>query len=748
MKRIVSLILVSVLIMTVLFSFTGGTVSEKINPTLTVSADNISYRISDSLYGVSFDNQSYMTDGGLLSELVNNNSFEYADAPTAGWKFDGVKYTASTAAKMNENNTQYVQITVDGSGTVENFGYTEIFNNKSFQFNNRKAQIGDMGFKEGETYVFSAFFENIDYNGAISVSLNAQGNTEKQMFNINDCEDWTKVSVEITSEVTADGSLVLTFEGEGSLFMDAVSLVPKSSYSNKNWKYISLRPDLYDAVKGLSPSFIRFYETNTVDEDGNIYGWKSTIGPLETRKQISTTFDDIFYVNSNAMGFYEYLVLCEELGATPVPVLNIASFEDDAKNNDIERALSESEEETTEVTENEEETPEEVTVEPYVKNVLDFIEYAIGDESTEWGKKRIEDGHKKPFELEYIALDDEKIDGGYYERFSEVYNAVNEVYPEIKIITNSGSSLKNENYVSTVQNFDASYKNVIVNEYYGSGKINLYKNVHRYDDYERSAAQVTVDNFASGAGEIGTVITRNNIGSAVENTAFLTGLERNSDFVKMASYKRLASKRNAQTDKVSLMWFDSQNILLTADYYSQMLFANNMGTNYISTDFDMEDKGIYQSVTVDTSNKVIYVKLVNTTNKTHKLNIAVEGFKNVNNPSVQFITENFKSAYNDFDEQLHVAPEENQLTVKDNVIECDVGTYSVNVVRIPYGKNNGKGLYELPEHDIVSPYIHPAAENALPIMLVAIIFITGVVILGVRIHHHKDIRKNDAENEE
>ena len=726
MKKFVSLIMTLVLIMTVVFSFTGGSVSEKINPTLALSADNISYKLSENLYGVSFDNSSYALNGGLVSELVNNNSFECTSNSTGGWNLKNIGYTVATEEKMNDNNTNYLHITANGSGSAENIGYSEIFNNKSAQFSSRKNWTADMGFKEDETYLFSAFFKNVDYIGTMSVVLNAKGNTEEYEFNIDDCTDWTKVSLEIASEVTADGSLLINFNGNGTFFMDNVSLVPKSNYING--KYISLRPDLYDALKGLSPSFIKFCENTFVDVEGNEYGWKDSIGNLEARKQISIAYNENgrFYVNPNTMGFFEYLVLCENLGATPIPVLSIKDTEN-AEENEASRLIDE--EAITE-------EPETVApeTEEYLQSVLDFIEYATGDETTVWGAKRIEDGHQKPFSLKYIALNDEVIDEDYWTRFNTVYEAVSEKYPEIKIITNTDNSQENIN---------TTYKNAIVNEYYGKGKIDLYDTVHKYDDYERSGAQVSVESFVSTADGIGTFITTNNIWSALENSAFLLGLEKNADVVNMASYKWALAKRNGHSEKTSLIWFDSQELLLTADYYSQMIFANNMGTNYISTDFDMENEGIYQSSTVDTKNKVIYVKLVNTTSKPYKFDIVLEGFKNVNNPSVQYMTEKFKSAYNDFDEQLHVAPSNMELAVKDNTISYDMGSYSISVIRIPYDKNDGSELFELPETDIVSPYMHPMVEYAVPIILTVLVVITGVVILFVRINRHKAVRKEN-----
>ena len=591
-----------------------------------------------------------------------------------------------------------------------------------------------MGFVEDETYVFSAFFNNFNYAGTISVSLKAEGNTEKYLFNIDGCEDWTKVSLELKSEVTAKGSLLIEFEGNGTFNMDLVSLVPKSSYGYDSWTYTSLNPELYNAIKQLSPSFIRFYE-HTLEENDTVFGWKDSIGPLEGRRQISKTYKDAdrFFINSNAMGFYEYLVLCEELDAIPIPVFDLTLY---SKSVADVATLGEEIEQTEN---SEEDTP---NTEAYVQNILDFIEYATGDETTEWGAKRVEDGHTKPFHLKYIAVDDKTIDGDYLATFDKVYTAVSEKYPELKIIVGSGKSTKSKTPDTIISDI-SSYHNVVVSEYFGSENVELYQNVHRFDDYERSSAQIAVDSFSSDADGLGSVITQNNIWSAIENAAFLTSLERNADLVQMASYKTMLTKRNAQQEKMSLVWFDSHDVLFTADYYSQMILANNMGTNYISTYFNMEDDGIYHSTTVDTTNNVIYVKLVNTTSREYKFNINLEGFKNVNNPSAQYMSENFKSAYNDFDEYLHVAPSETSLIVDENTVAYNMGGYSVNIIRIPYDKNDGSGLYALPEMEIVSPYIHPMVENIVPIVLVALVLVTGVIILVVRINRHKTLRKDE-----
>lgn len=720
MKKFIALVLSIIITAGVVLTFTGSSVSERINPTLTVSAKNISYELSDNLYGLSLDGSSYYgINGGLVSQLVANNSFEYAYNPAAGWNMN-VSYTDflfknnPAPEHFGENNKNFIQLTVDDEGSIENLGYTEIFND-NFKFNNKKAKTGDMGFVKGEAYAFSAYFENYDYIGTITVSLKAEGNTEKYEFNIDECTEWTKISLEMVSEVTADGSLLLEFEGNGSFNMDFVSLVPVESYGDTRWKYVSLRQDLFDAIKGLSPSFVRFYETES--------GWKNTIGPLESRSQESTAFkqDNRYYVNPNAMGFYEYMLLCEDLDALAVPVFNMKPEEDF-----LEKAIPEV------VTQPVEEQTAAEGLDPAVENILDFIEYATGDKETEWGVKRAEDGHPEPFELEYIALDGED----FYEPAEALSEIMAEGYPQIKIII-CDDTLDDE----ARTRLSTGKGNIIFDENYADEK-SPYNSTDKYDEYERSVSKLTVTDFNSNADGLGSIITSNNIWSALENTAFLLGLEKNSDIVEMASYKSVLQKQNAQEGETSLVWFDSQDLLLSTDYYAQMLFANNMGTHYIASELNGDAQGLYHSVTVDTQNKVIYVKLVNSTKKPQTVNIDIDDFKQVGTPTAQYMTETFKSACNEPDQDLHTAPVEAELTKdEENVITYDVGSLSVNVIRIPYDGNDGAGLYELPETDVIVPYIPSTTGIVISVVVIAFVLITGAIILLVRMKHHKKMRK-------
>ena len=83
---------------------------------LRVAADAKQTAISDHLYGAFIEDISYACDGGLVSNLVNNDSFEYASAPTTGWVADGLELTTEGNLPLNKNNPTYAKVTVDGKG--------------------------------------------------------------------------------------------------------------------------------------------------------------------------------------------------------------------------------------------------------------------------------------------------------------------------------------------------------------------------------------------------------------------------------------------------------------------------------------------------------------------------------------------------------------------------------------------------------------------------------------------------------
>lgn len=746
MKKILAFLTSLILIITAC----AVPVSAQEKSVLTIKADDERRKISDKLYGLFIEDISYACDGGLVSNLVNNGSFEYEFNKITGWVTDNITLsTDDTSSPMNKNNPTYATISVNGKGSITNLGYTELYDYKTYDRNNKKAETADMGFKEYCHYNFSCYLKNVDFDGTVSVFLNSKSN-KSQVFELETStlgSEWMEYCAMLESVADEDGGLTIVFNGNGRILMDFVTLVPQESYGygTEKWIYTTLRSDLYTALEQMNPSFIRFPGGCLAEGDSleNLYDWKKTIGPLEERKQFYNLWrDDVGrdYINTMAMGYHEFFQLCDDLNAEPLPILNVgltcqprAAYDDYAlaleklsmtddqwesyltekRNLDPEKQVDERKEFTDYINglninsrDDFEKYLDTIALRPgtsewdaYVQDILDLIEYANGSATTSyWGALRAANGSEEPFNLKYIGLGNENWGEIYERNFRALYKAVKEVYPDITVISSSGTWLEGEAFDNCWDWIDKDFKDTIVDEHYYTNDSYLINNNNRYDSYDRNSAHVFVGEYAATSPGFGTLQTKSNIYEAVEEASYLTGIERNGDIVDMASYAPTFAKVNAQCWNVNLIWFDSQEIVLTPSYYTQMLFANNYGSEYIASAFangETAENGIYQSVTVDEDEQVMYVKLVNTSGKKTSVDVQLEGWDNINIASVQSVENKYKQACNELGKNT-TYPAEYDIAVHNNQMTVELGRYDVTVLRIAYGSNDGSLLYTLP----------------------------------------------------
>lgn len=783
MKKKLSIILAFILTLTVgaTPAFASG------NTVLEISKKGESYKISDKLYGSFIEDISYACDGGLVSNLVNNDSFEYKFNNTTAWVTDGLTLGTGTEKPLNKNNPTYAEISVNGKGTLKNTGYTEMYKYKSYDRDEKKAKQSDMGFKKGGEYEFDCYIKNENFKGDVNVYLNSKSNKNNIVsLDISKTDGiWTKLTATLKSNADEDGALAIEFDGKGKIDIDFVTLVPKSSYGygTKEWKYVTLRDDLYTALKQLSPKFVRFPGGCLAEGDSlaNLYDWKETIGPLEERVQFYNLWRDDEgrdYINTNAMGYHEYFQLCADLNAEPLPILNVGltcqgRADYDAYVNAL-RKLNMTDEEWEKL------LTDEIHIDPddeenrkgytehieslniksqadfdkyldtialkpgtkewdaYVQDILDLIEYANGGATTTyWGALRAANGSAKPFNLKYIGLGNENWGEIYKRNFEALYKEVKKAYPDITVISSSGTYLEGDAYDYNWSWINKDYADTVVDEHYYTNDGYLFDHNDRYDNFDRNGAHVFIGEYAATSSGIGTIQTKSNMNEAVEEASYLTGIERNGDIVDMASYAPTFAKVNAQCWNVNLIWFNSQEVVLTPSYYVQMLFSNNYGNEYIKSNFDngktVKD-GLYESVTVDRESETLFVKLVNTTGKKQSVDVKLSDFGNINKVSAQSVKGSYKAACNEIG-SLTTYPSEYDLTNSEN-ISVDMDKYDVTVLRIAYGNNDGASFYSLPDNintmtTSVKKYTPPAVKIAIPCAVggAAVIIFAGIVII-------------------
>ena len=770
MKKFVSLLVSIVLITLSVVPAYAGTQS-----TLNINSGAVSHDVSPTLYGISLDDSAFASDGGLGAQMVNNNSFEYSLNGELAWKMTDVSTALSTQTPLNKNNPTYETVSVDKKGELSNLGYAALFNENG-EYSASGLEKGAMHFTKGETYTFTCFLKNENYDGKIGVYLNSSSNkndvVQLDLGKLNN-KSWKKFTAKLTSSANEVGELTVKFSGSGALCIDSVSLTPDSSYGagDEMWKNACLRSDLVSALKELKPGFIRFPGTCTAESDDSsaVVSWKDTIGKPEERRQtvsVNNDSDGGVYLNSSGyVGYHEYFQLCDDLGATPVPEVSAGiACQTNAKYDDYVQALNK-----TYMTDEQFEaylseqyslskseiksrvqyinslginskadfdnyvssvslTPGTDKFKNYVQDVLDLIEYANGDSKTTYfGSLRAQNGSVQPFEMKYIQIGGDNYGEAYWRNFAEIKKAVNEKYPDITVVASCGTDFEGSDFEDAKNKVAASYSDATAFEsIVGSKEKPLSNFVGRYDSYARDGANVIacVSSLALDEKKQG---RSDNAYNACDTAAFMLGAEKNSDVVSMLSYSKALSKSLADKTKTSLIWFDNENVVLTPEYYVQMLFANNVGTKTLSADFTDRPQGVTQSVTIDEKSQTLYVKLVNTGGKKEKINANLNGFDNLATASVLSLESEYKTAYNSNEKQT-VAPKSKDIKISGDSFTVTLQPYSATVVRIPYGTNVGASLYKIPNtvNTEVKSYI-PMSVKML-IVLMVVIFILATVI--------------------
>ncbi len=542
---------------------------------ITIDAASKGVDINPDMVGLFYEDINYAADGGLYAELVQNRSFEAVDAqsnqltptaiPSYAWTIDA-DYAFLSDDPLNDNNTTYIRISAPSeSDSIINSCYDGI-----------SAEMGDK-------FNFSVFARaNDGFEGQILVTLIEGGKTVGKAYIEGITDEWAKYEVEITATADLENALIcLTFipAGESSYIdLDMISLFPQNTWMNRE---NGLRADLVQMLKDLHPGFLRFPGGCIVEGYylNNRYSWKDTVGPVEERKenwnrwQTHTSGDGRYgYCQTYGLGFYEYFLLCEDIGAFPLPVLNvgIACEYQSGETSSMEDLYS-----------------------IYIQDALDLIEFANGDpETNEWAALRAEMGHPEPFNLEYIGIGNEQWETdtiNFYERYEAFEEEIHKLYPEIKLIATSGPSPSGSEFDSAWEWLDSHAEEdedmtfaFAVDEHYYRTPDWFYRNIDRYDGYDRDSYKVFAGEYASRRSN--TTKESSTVEAALSIASFMTSLAKNADVVLLASYAPLFSRDGYTQWYPDMIGFDNSRVFGTPDYYVQSMYSNNTGSYTLDTE--------------------------------------------------------------------------------------------------------------------------------------------------------------------
>lgn len=518
--------------------------------------DNSAARMDD-FYGIFFEDINHAADGGLYGEMVRNRAFEFSP-------MDNPSYQALTAWKRIEEGGASVSAMVSNKApfSAKNPNYLVL----EIKSAGERAGIKNLGFgsgiavKKGETYIFSCY-ARADKPCTVTVSIDsAYGVTHAEKDIHITSADWSEYSFTLTAPADDfSASLAITSREECKFCMDFVSMFPVNTYKNRK---NGMRADIAQMLADLKPKFMRFPGgclihdgTLNSDDRNSMYRWKNTVGEVTDRPSRRNNWR---YNQSLGLGYFEYFVFCEDIGAKPLPVLP-AGY-----NPHMEQAAPLDE------------------MQEWIDDALDLIEFALGSPDTKWGKVRADMGHSAPFKLEYLAIGNEEVGQGFWDRYDMFHKAIKDKYPNIKIINSAGPFPAGGEFERGWANARKNGSDLIDEHYYTSPEWML-ANYHRYDTLSADGPKVFLGEYASWG---------NTYYNALAEAAYMTGLENNARAVELVCYAPLLAHTDYVNWQPDMIWFDNHRVYGSANYYVQKMFMNNTGDELLEVKTDGFEKRV------------------------------------------------------------------------------------------------------------------------------------------------------------
>ncbi|MFM2287743.1 MAG: hypothetical protein RL684_886 [Pseudomonadota bacterium] len=628
---------------------------------IAVDASHPGGTIAPTMFGIFFEDINFAADGGLYPEKVKNRSFEF-DQPLAGWhailpidsKGTGLDATRGellirTDGALNATNPHYLRVHAYAPG----YGLW----NSGFR---------GMGVEKGAAYRFSAYVRSTGPKSVRATLTDAGGHALGSGTLTGFNGQWQRYETIIRANATDQkAQLSVVLDEPGSVDLDMVSLFPVDTWQQRP---NGLRKDLVQLLADMHPGFIRFPGGCIVEGRRLVsrYQWKTTVGALATRKTIVNRWNDEFdnrpapdYFQSFGLGFYEYFQLAEDIGASPLPILNCGMA---CQFNSGELAQIDDTKE-------------------FIQDALDLVEFANGPVTSPWGKLRADMGHPESFHLKMMGIGNEQWGQPYVDRYKLFSAALKDKHPEISLVAAAGPSPAGEQFEFLWSNW-RQLKADFVDEHYYSSPQWFLANTARYDHYDRSGPKVFAGEYAAQTSGVAKTDNHNNWNAAIAEAAFMTGLERNADVVRMASYAPLLAHVDAWQWTPDAIWFDNLRAYGTPNYYVQKVFANNVGTRILPVSPQAQD-GLYTSAALDERTHELIVKAVNVSATPRSAVIDLQGVSTSGTISVTTLASPDLDAENSLDQPTTLAPTYSTMAVKSGRIPVELGAYSLTVYRVP-----------------------------------------------------------------
>ncbi len=593
-------------------------------------------RVSPTLYGLMTEEINYSYDGGLYGELIRNRTFRSDWSGILNWfLMEG----GGSAAKISIDPKDGPSPELNSSAKLE-----VLKADPASRAGLLNEGYWGMAVRPDSRYTGSLFAKT-EAPGALPLNIALVANQSGEVLATTSIavngKAWKEYKFEMRSGSSARSSenhLEITLDRPATLWLQLVSLFPPTYHDRPNGN----RVDIMEKLAAMHPAFLRFPGGNYL-EGGRVetrFDWKKMIGPLVNRPTHPTTWN---YHSSDGMGLLEFLEWCEDLRMEPL----LAVYAGYSLGGQVIKPGPD--------------------LDPYVQEALEEIEYVTGAQSTKWGALRARHGHPEPFKLRYVEVGNEdSFDRAktYDGRFAQFQKAIAARYPDLKVI----ATLPVKGVVPDV-----------VDDHYYKREQGMFELAKQYDNTDRKGPKIFVGEWATREGT-----PTPNLGGALGDAAFMTGLERNSDVVIMAAYAPLFVNVNpgGMQWSTDLIGYDAMTSYGSPSYYAQVMFSSCLGDHTVESNVSGAGEKFFYSVTASANSKVC-LKLVNASSTTQPVAITLNGLGAGNHAAtLDTLRGNTIWATNTITDPARIVPMRSEVTVKGGRIDHVLPPYSIQVLAI------------------------------------------------------------------
>ncbi|AQQ08304.1 Intracellular exo-alpha-(1-_5)-L-arabinofuranosidase [Sedimentisphaera cyanobacteriorum] len=471
---------------------------------------------------------------------------------------------------------------------------------------------------------------------------------------------WDDYPFSITpSAETENGSMRILSQGAGDVKIDQVSMMGQDSIDAGGF-----RPDLLEAVEGLSPPIIRWPGGCFA----SLYFWKDAIGPQHERTIYPAYMWDDQDINS--YGTDEFIRMCEKIGSEPLLVINTGVL-DSACGAPAQWKHS---------------NPEQ-----YLQDALDWMEYCNGSTDTTWGAKRAQNGHPEPYNVTYWEIDNETWAAGsaaYIDKVQAFAPALRQKADElgvpIKLIAVGGGS------------YDMNWNRDIIDS---CAELIDYISVHHYEGADGYAlGPENYDNFLTDlssyiAGSANPDMKIYNSEWNLQTIDWRTGLfaggilnvyEKHGGYFKLGGPALFLRHTSASGWNNAFINFDHTDWFPAPNYVVMKLWRDHYAPNYVQT--EGPDNGMSISSVLSEDEQTLYVHIVNPQSEPQDLEFELDGSFVPEEAYLEYAAPGDLYAQNTMENPDAVSVESKGVGLSGQVIRFNMPAYSAGVLTVETGK--------------------------------------------------------------